>query len=97
MIEEPNAVCKEPAEAAGERGRDEKVPHTECDLALGIEKGEIDGKAWEEAAFHRAQEQAACDEGAVRVAQTGQCGDNAPGGGNEGDPPGGAQLFDDEV
>jgi hypothetical protein len=97
VIEEPNAVRKEPAEATGERCRDEEVPDAEGDLALRIEKGEVDGKAWEETAFYGAEEQAACDEGAVGVAETGQRRDYAPGGGDEGDPAGGAELFDDEV
>jgi hypothetical protein len=90
VIQKPDPVGKQAAETAGQRGGDEEVADAEGDFALRVEEGKVDGEAREETAFHCAEEKAARDEGAVAVAETGEGGDDAPGGGDERDPPGGA-------
>jgi hypothetical protein len=56
VVEEPDPVRNESAETAGQRGRHKERPNAESDLALGVEPGQVDGEAGEEAAFDRAEE-----------------------------------------
>jgi hypothetical protein len=97
VIEKPDPIGKEAAETACQRGRDKEIADAESDFALGVEEGKVDGEAREETAFHSAEEKAACNEGAVAVTETGEGSNGAPSGGDERDPAGGAELFDDEV
>jgi hypothetical protein len=97
VIEKPNPVGKQAAETACQRGRDEEIADAEGNFALRVEEGKVDSEAREETAFHGAEEKAACDEGAVAVTKAGEGSNGAPGGGDERDPAGGAELFDDEV
>ena len=97
MIEKPDPVGKQATETTCQRGRDEEIADAEGDFALGVEEGKVDGEAREETAFHGAEEKAARDEGAVAMTETGEGSNGAPGDGDERDPAGGAELFDDEV
>jgi hypothetical protein len=97
VVEEADPVRKESAETAGQRGRHKEIANSESDFALGVEQGEVDGEAGEEAAFDSAEEEAACDERAVGVAEAGECRDDAPRGCYEGDPARGTDFLDDEV
>jgi len=90
-------VGQEAAAGACERGADEQVADAQGEFALGVEEGEVDGHAGEEATFDSAEEETAYDEAGVGLDDAGEGRDDAPGCGDEGDPAAGAELFEDEV
>ncbi len=77
-VHEADGVGEEAARGAGEGGADEEVGDAQGEFLLGVEEGQVDGHAGEEAAFNEAEEEAACDKGVVVVAEAGQGGDDAP-------------------
>jgi hypothetical protein len=88
---------EEAAAGAGQRGADEEVPDTECELALRVEEGQVDGHAGEQAAFHGAQEEPAYHQPGEVLHDARQSGDDAPGHRDEGDPARGGELLEDQV
>jgi hypothetical protein len=97
VVEEPDPVREEAAETARQRRGHKEIADAEGDFALRVEQGEVDGEAGEEASFESPEEEAACDEGAVGVAEARERRDDAPGGCDEGDPARRTDFFDDEV
>ena len=97
MIEEADSVCEKATETTSERGGNEEIADTKGKLFFGVKQSEINGKAWKKSALNCPKEQATRDKRAVRIAETGQGSDDAPRGGDEGDPTRWAQFLDYEV
>ncbi|ODA76191.1 hypothetical protein RJ55_08475 [Drechmeria coniospora] len=92
-----DAVGEEAAQGAGDGGADEEVADAQRELVLGVEKGQVEGEAGEEAGLDDAEQKPAGDEAGVRLDEPGEGGDDAPGDGDEGDPAARGEALEDEV
>lgn len=96
-IHMPNAIRQQTPQRTRNRGTHKQVPHTQRELMFRVEESQVDVETGEEAGLDGAEEQTAREQRAVRVDEARQRGDEAPGGGDEGDPAAGREDLEDEV
>lgn len=92
-----DAIGQQAAQGTRDGGADEEIADAQGQLVLGVEKGQVDAQAGEQAGLDDAQQQPTGDEGAVGVHQSREGGDDAPCRDDEGDPPAGGEELQHEV